>query len=191
MMQLTQIASYIQDVRSVAEMPFSWASLQGSTILISGGTGMIGRFLIDVLMYRNQNYGMACRILCIGRDQNKCNLYFSEYLKNKYFDFIRCSVNDIIPISVSNIDYIFHLASNTHPIAYANQPIETILTNILGLCNLLNVASYMQTKRFVYASTVEVYGENRGDVEKFTEEYSGILDCNSLRAGYPESKRAG
>lgn len=191
MMQLTQVDSYIQDVRSVAEMPFSWVSLQGTTILISGGTGMIGRFLIDVLMYRNQNFGMACKILCIGRDQNKCNLYFSKYCKNEYFEFIQCSVNNVIPLSVPKVDYIFHLASNTHPIAYANHPIETILTNILGLRNLLDAASSMQTKRFIFASTVEVYGENRGDVEKFTEEYSGILDCNSLRAGYPESKRAG
>ena len=88
MMQLTQVDSYIQDVRSVAEMPFSWVSLQGTTILISGGTGMIGRFLIDVLMYRNQNFGMACKILCIGRDQNKCNLYFSKYCINSKYSFL-------------------------------------------------------------------------------------------------------
>lgn len=40
-------------------------------------------------------------------------------------------------------------------------------------------------------SSVEIYGENRGDVEKFTENYLGYIDCNTLRAGYPESKRAG
>jgi nucleoside-diphosphate-sugar epimerase len=38
---------------------------------------------------------------------------------------------------------------------------------------------------------VEVYGENRGDVERFDEGYCGYLDCNTLRAGYPESKRCG
>ena len=41
----------------------------------------------------------------------------------------------------------------------------------------------------LFLSTVEIYGENRGDVEKFTEDYCGYIDCNTLRAGYPEGKR--
>ena len=36
---------------------------------------------------------------------------------------------------------------------------------------------------------MEIYGQNRGDVEYFDEAYSGYIDCNTLRAGYPESKR--
>ena len=46
-------------------------------------------------------------------------------------------------------------------------------------------------QQFCFVSSVEVYGENRGDVEKFDESYLGYLDCNTLRAGYPESKRLG
>lgn len=38
---------------------------------------------------------------------------------------------------------------------------------------------------------MEIYGENRGDTDRFREDYLGYLDCNTLRAGYPESKRAG
>ena len=38
---------------------------------------------------------------------------------------------------------------------------------------------------------MEIYGENRGDTEKFDEQYLGYIDCNTLRAGYPESKRLG
>ena len=39
--------------------------------------------------------------------------------------------------------------------------------------------------------SVEIYGENRNDTDKFDEAYSGYIDCNTLRAGYPESKRLG
>ena len=42
----------------------------------------------------------------------------------------------------------------------------------------------------LFLSTVEIYGENRGDLDKFTEDYCGYIDCNTLRAGYPEGKRA-
>ena len=39
--------------------------------------------------------------------------------------------------------------------------------------------------------TCWIYGENRGDTELFDESYCGYIDCNTLRAGYPESKRCG
>ena len=43
--------------------------------------------------------------------------------------------------------------------------------------------------RFLLLSSVEIYGENRGDTEMFDESYCGYLNCNTLRAGYPEAKR--
>jgi len=81
------------------------------------------------------------------------------------------------------------LASNTHPILYATDPIGTITTNIIGAQNLLDYAVAHHATRFVFASSNEVYGENRGDAELFNEEYCGYINCNTLRAGYPESKR--
>ncbi len=42
---------------------------------------------------------------------------------------------------------------------------------------------------FFFFQLSKIYGENRGDVEKFTEDYCGYIDCNTLRAGYPEGKR--
>ena len=43
----------------------------------------------------------------------------------------------------------------------------------------------------MFASTVEVYGENRGDTEFFDESYCGYIDISKARSGYPESKRCG
>ena len=46
-----------------------------------------------------------------------------------------------------------------------------------------------QGSRFLLLSSVEIYGENRGDTRYFQEDYCGYLNCNTLRAGYPEGKR--
>lgn len=76
-------------------------------------------------------------------------------------------------------------------LAMRTDPIGTIETNIIGLRNMLELASKNKESRFLFTASVEVYGENRGDVERFDEGYCGYIDCNRMRAGYPESKRCG
>ena len=56
---------------------------------------------------------------------------------------------------------------------------------------MLEFACAHHASRCVFASSNEIYGENRGDIEKFEEKYCGYIDCNTIRAGYPESKRCG
>ena len=62
------------------------------------------------------------------------------------------------------VDFVVHLASNTHPVAYATDPIGTVTANIIGTNNLLKFAVKHHAERFAFASSNEIYGENRGDV---------------------------
>ena len=94
-------------------------------------------------------------------------------------------------VYADQVDFVVHLASNTHPVAYATDPIGTVTANIIGTNNLLKFAVKHHAERFAFASSNEIYGENRGDVEFFDERYCGYIDSNTLRAGYPESKRCG
>jgi nucleoside-diphosphate-sugar epimerase len=100
-------------------------------------------------------------------------------------------MNGEIPETIGRADFVLHLASNTHPVQYATDPIGTITTNVIGLQRMLDFATDRGAERFLFASSNEVYGENRGDVELFDEQYCGYIDCNTMRAGYPESKRCG
>lgn len=181
---------YKQDIHTIANVNLPWDRLKNKKILISGASGMIGSFLIDVLMYRNEHFNDNCTVIALGRDIAKAQARFSPYWDSDLFSFISRDINE--PLSdIGNIDFIIHAASNTHPVAYATDPVGTMTTNIMGTYNLLNYAVKHKTERFLFTSSVEVYGENRGDVEKFDESYCGYIDCNTLRAGYPESKRAG
>ena len=55
---------YLEDVAGVANLNLPWEQMENQTILITGASGMIGSFLIDVLMHRNQKYGMNCNYCC-------------------------------------------------------------------------------------------------------------------------------
>ncbi len=189
-MELLDNNLYIEDIKKICEKDLPWGRLQDKSVLISGGNGLIGSFLVDVLMEKNIMSKLNCRIYVISRDSGKAKERFKRYLGDKNFEIIVCDINKKIDFEeVENVHYIVHLASNTHPKAYALNPIDTISTNVIGTNNLLEYGSRQSIKRFVFASTCEIYGENRGDIEKFEENYCGYINCNTLRAGYPESKR--
>ena len=177
---------YLQDIRAVAGLELPWEQLRGKSMVISGSTGMIGSFLIDVLMEME----LDMTIYALGRNAEKAKARFARWWGNERFCFVQCDINSGIPLE-GKVDYVFHAASNTHPVAYATDPIGTITTNIIGTDHLLRFAADHGARRVLFASSVEVYGENRGDVEVFAEDYCGYLNCNTLRAGYPESKRCG
>ena len=188
----TEIQGYFEDVLRVAKKNLPWDKIAGSSIMVSGATGMIGTFLIDVIMYKNKNKDdFSCDIYALGRSEEKAKERFSGYWDDPRFHFVRCDINKSPDIGIDRIGYVFHAASNTHPVAYATDPIGTVTTNIIGTDNLLGFAAEHGCRRFVFASSNEIYGENRGDTEFFDEAYCGYIDSNTLRAGYPESKRCG
>lgn len=190
-MNLINNKIYQSDIEQMAELPIEWSEFSGKTILITGATGMIASVIIDILMYHNIRHSsneQGVFIIAVSRNGEKARERFSEYWDNKFFKYLSHDITKPLP-EVGNVHYILHAASNTHPRAYSTDPIGTITANVQGTYQLLEYASFHQCECFFFFSSVEIYGENRSDVDRFDEKYLGYIDCNTMRAGYPEGKR--
>lgn len=182
----------MEDVKTVGSLALPWEKLTNKTLMLSGATGLLGSFLVDVLLEKNLSDNLNCTVYALGRNEQKARERFLKHVGEKHYVFIPYDVKDSFTLnSIGTVDFVLHLASNTHPMQYSTDPIGTICTNIIGLQNMLDFAIEHHATRFVFASSNEIYGENRGDVEFFNEEYCGYINSNTLRAGYPESKRCG
>lgn len=191
-MELYNNDLYLDDIQFVGKLGLPWVKLQDKSIMLSGATGLLGSFLIDVILEKNCSDNLNCTVYALGRNELKAKDRFSKYADDAHLIFIPYDVKQpFVREDIGTIDYVLHLASNTHPMQYSTDPIGTITTNIIGLQNMLDFAISHNATRFAFASSNEIYGENRGDVELFDENYCGYINSNTMRAGYPESKRCG
>ena len=157
-------------------------TLHGKTILITGATGMVGTHLIDALMLLGD-----VKVYAVGRDKNRAMDRLGSYYDSPLFTFVEQDVCNKFPSDIKP-DIIIPLASNTHPLAYSQYPVETMLINIKGAEHALNLA--VETGATVlYPSTVEVYGNAIGE-DTFSEDYTGKLNLSTSRSCYTESKRS-
>ena len=191
-MSLYDNPQYMDDINYVSQLDLPWDKLKNKTTMLSGATGLIGSFLVDVILEKNLIDDLNCHVYALGRNEKKARDRFSKYVGEEHLHLVSYDVKDpLVCEDIGKVDYLLHLAANTHPMLYATDPIGTITTNIIGVQNMLEFAVEHNATRFAFASSNEIYGENRGDVELFDEDYCGYINCNTLRAGYPESKRCG
>lgn len=166
-----------EDVKKIAALEYNWNKLDGKTLLISGGTGFIGSAVIDVIQCRNECFSNDIKVISLSRHKQA---------DKKNVNYLSMDVTETLDVP-GNVDYILHLASNTHPAQYAVDPVGTIETNVFGCSNLLRLAVKKKTKRFLLASSVEIYGQCAD--YPVDESFCGYIDCNTARAGYNEAKR--
>lgn len=172
---------YQEDIHNILNT-IDTDELSGKTFLVTGATGMVGVMLIDVLMQLPHT-----KVIAVGRSKAKAQNRLGEYYDNSNFNFIEQDVQ--VPFSEDlKVDYIIPLASNTHPMAYSQYPIETMLINIEGARNALDLAVSCNAT-VVYPSSVEIYG-NSEEGHFFVENSNGKLNLANSRACYTESKRS-
>lgn len=165
--------------------------LEGSTLLISGGGGFLGAYIIDIIDYCNEHIFInPCRVICIenfitGVPDRIRHLMNKRHIHIKNLDVSKPFDVDVKP------DYIVHCAGIASPAFYRKYPLETIEVNVMGLKNLLEIAKNSPVKSFLYFSTSEIYGNPTPENIPTPETYNGNVSCTGPRACYDESKRLG
>lgn len=158
--------------------------------LITGATGMIGSFMVDILMRLNEKRNYCNEIYAMGRSLERGENRFLRYFENDLFHFIEQDVMDPIKSEV-NFDYIIHAASNANPNLYATEPAETLYGNFIGMSNILNYSRNCSNPRVLFVSSGEMYGlAENSNTDGFSEEYVGYVDYSNARSCYPAGKRS-
>jgi nucleoside-diphosphate-sugar epimerase len=179
-MNYIQSRTYIEDLEFIACDTDLVNRLARSKVLVTGATGLIASVFIDTLIHCG---GIQVYALC--RSPERARMRFGERVNHVIQD-----VNEPLSSTVK-FDYIIHAASNAHPLAYAQAPVDTMKANIIGTVNMLEYARIHDVRRVMFVSSSEVYGVNitQNDNSQ-TQDRCDCIDLADLRSAYPESKRA-
>ena len=176
-----------KDLDEICNLP-ALSALNNKTILITGANGMIATYIVYALMYMVEKRELNIKVVALARNKDKAADLFGNFAHNPHFELLTQDV--CTPILYQDpIDYIFHFAGNASPYYITHDPVGIMKSNLLGTLNVLELAKEKNTRKVLFASTREVYGENKYELS-LSETSFGSIDCMDGRSCYPESKRA-
>ncbi len=209
MTEETNDAVLQEDLNRVADDPMLREALKGKKILVTGATGLVGSWLLRALACMNRRADNGMQLYGVIRSEEKARaIYGDAVMARSDIRFLRADLSsadaektllqalseadDRAPI----LDLVIHGAAVTASKTMVEKPVETILTAIEGTHRMLTLAKSAGAKRFVYLSSMEMYGnlaagtgqESLTDT-RASEDRLGYLNLMDVRTNYPESKR--
>ena len=171
--------------------------MSGSRLLLTGGGGFLGYYLVQTLLEWNRRVPRPDGIELTVIDNYLRGV--PDWLNAIQDDRLQLSTHDIrtpVPADLGEFDYYIHGASIASPTFYRQHPIATMDANVTGLRLLLERARNQQEKGrpvvgFLFFSSSEIYGDPEPAAIPTPETYPGRVSCTGPRACYDESKRYG
>lgn len=159
---------------------------RNKTFLITGAGGMTGTGIIKWLLLENELHNANIKIYASTRNPKKLPEYIEDSDSITYCMFgTEADVLRNIPV-----DYIIHGAAPTARSFFISHPAETLRVIVDGTERLLDLACSKKGCRFLYLSSMDIYGTLNSKCP-VAEEYTGAIDSLSIRSGYPLGKKAG
>jgi len=177
-----------------AELP----RLAGKRLLITGGGGFLGYYLVQAALHWNRTRSSRGIIDVTVYDNYLRGVpaWLEALRSDKNLHLVRFDMTKPLPRDMGHFDWIIHAAGIASPIYYRQKPLECIDANIIGLRNLLDYAvaerdAGRALEGFLFYSSSEIYGDPSADAIPTPETYRGLVSCTGPRACYDESKRFG
>ena len=172
--------------------------LAGKRLLITGGGGFLGYYLVQTALEWNRSAASHARIDLTVMDNfvRGTPEWLVRSSRERGIRLLEHDVRQPLPTDLGHFAWVVHAAGIASPTYYRQHPIETMDANIVGLRALLDRfagsdGGGRHAEGFLFFSSSEIYGDPAPDCIPTPETYRGNVSCTGPRACYDESKRYG
>lgn len=173
-------------------------ALGGRRLLVTGGAGFLGYYLLHTVADWNRDARPADRIDLVVCDNliRGTPAWLAAIEREPSVRVVVADASRPLPAELGPFDWIIHAAGIASPMVYRKYPLETMDANINGLRWLLDLARRQAdaghpVRGLLFYSSSEIYGDPSPEAIPTPEDYRGNVSCTGPRACYDESKRYG
>jgi len=163
--------------------------------LITGGAGFIAHHMIGKILKETDWEVVTLDRLDYSGNLNRlddllttsCSADDRKRVKVVFHD-LKAELNPLVRSQIGPVNYIFHLAAGSHVDRSIDYPMEFVMDNVVGTCNILEFARTQKNlKRFIYFSTDEVFGPAPEGIKyKENDRYNSTNPYSATKAGGEE-----
>lgn len=179
-----------QDFQDVFEdVDDHWAALSGAHIFITGGTGFIGRWLLETLKLADDRLNLDVRATILTRKPEAFFKKCPNLFNTNAFMFLSGDVQNF-KFPEGEFTHLIHAATDASAELNAHDPRHMFDTVLKGTRRTLDFAVKKKITRVLNLSSGAVYGPQPFDLEHVSEDWPGAPDCRRVVNTYAEAKRA-
>ncbi len=189
-MPLTADKILARDLECVArEIGDGWQALDGARIFMTGGTGFIGRWILEAMRHAQQKLGVKFDVIILTRDTAAFKAGAGGLADFDRFSFIRGNVIDF-DSPTQRFTHIIHAAADASAQLNAENPRLMFDVIVQGTRRVLDLALQSEGARVLNLSSGAVYGRQPAEISHVAENWLGAPDCRAPVNAYAEAKRA-
>jgi dTDP-glucose 4,6-dehydratase len=166
------------------------ATLRGSRLFISGGTGFVGKWLLETILWANDRLNLEVRATVLTRDPASFESQ-ARHLATAEAITLLPGDSRTFEIGAETYDGVVHAATPASAEANDREPALVLETIVDGGRRVLELASRSGSIPVLFTSSGAVYGNMPEGMSRFAEGYAGAPDPLLARSAYHEGKRVG
>lgn len=175
--------------RVLSLTPALWPGFKDARIFITGGTGFIGTWLVEVLLHANRCLDLRMEIVILSRNPESAKSSAPHLFGDRAVALIEGNVSDFRQ-PVGKFDLCIHAATDVGDLGKTTNFREIFESTVCGTSRVLDLAESSGVKRFLLTSSGAIYGTQPPTLERMAESFTGAPDPLNRTAAYANGKRA-
>lgn len=166
-----------------------WEQLRGGRIFITGGTGFVGRWMLESFAHANRQLGLGAHAIALSRDPARFAARAPHLAADPAIGLLAGDMRTFA-FPEGAFTHVLHMATETDQVAAAARPSLEFDTAVEGTKRMLAFAAEREVAGMLYTSSGAVYGRQPADITHVPED-AGIAPApNDASAAYAHGKRA-
>jgi dTDP-glucose 4,6-dehydratase len=165
-----------------------WPELRGASIFITGGTGFVGTWLLESLVWANERLGVGVNATIITRSPEAFAQKAPHLAAHRSLHFVKADAVSF-PFADGEYPFVIHAATEPYFEPSTEHPLSVFERDVPATRRVLEFARTHGARRLLFTSSGAMYGKQPPSLTHLPEDYAGAPSTMDLQSPYGQAKR--